>query len=133
MQPCHPAEFKTWAKNPHAKAYKTLVDVGSQYDPECIVCHVVGLNYETGFVNEKSQHDLRNVGCEVCHGPGSKHMVAITMDEPDNKTSEPKAQCIDCHTPEHSPGYQEQENEYREKIRHWVEKVEQKDPYTVQK
>jgi hypothetical protein len=129
MQPCHPAEFKTWSSKPHAQAYKTLVEVGSQYDPECIVCHVVGLKYETGFVNEKSQYDLRDVGCEVCHGPGSKHMVAITMDEPDNKTSEPKAQCIDCHTPEHSPAYQEQEEEYREKIRHWVE---QKDPNTVQ-
>lgn len=130
MLPCHPAEFRTWAKNPHAKAYKTLIEAGSQYDPECIVCHVVGLNYETGFVNENSQYDLRDVGCEVCHGPGSKHMVAITMDEPDNKTSEPKAQCIDCHTPEHSPDYQEHEDEYCEKIRHWVE---QKDACAVQK
>jgi hypothetical protein len=129
MAPCHQYQYKIWSEKPHAQAYKTLIEVGSQYDPECIVCHVVGLKYETGFVNENSQYDLRDVGCELCHGPGSKHMVAITMDEPDNKTSEPKAQCIDCHTPEHSPAYQEQEDEYREKIRHWEE---QKDPNTVQ-
>jgi len=94
--------------------------VGSQYDPECIRCHVVGLEYETGFVSEKGHKDLRNVGCEVCHGPGSKHMMAILMAEEDTETSEPKSACIDCHTPEHS-NYEGREDEYLQKIVHWKE------------
>lgn len=117
---CHQYEYEKWSEKDHAKAYQTLVDVGSQYDPECIKCHVVGLDYEAGFVSEKSPKDLRNVGCEVCHGPGSKHMMAILMAEEDTKTSEPKSACIDCHTPEHSK-YEGREDEYLQKIVHWKE------------
>jgi hypothetical protein len=117
---CHQYEYEKWSTKRHARAYQTLVDVGSQYDPECIKCHVVGLEYETGFVSEKSPKDLRNVGCEVCHGPGSKHMMAILNDKMTEKTSEPKSTCIDCHTPEHSR-YEGHEDEYLKKIVHWKE------------
>jgi hypothetical protein len=117
---CHQYEYEKWSTKGHAKAYQTLVDVGSQYDPECIRCHVVGLEYETGFVSEKSPKDLRNVGCEACHGPGSKHMMAILTAEEDTETSEPKSACIDCHTPEHS-NYEGREDEYLQKIVHWEE------------
>ncbi len=121
LSKCHKYEFKTWSKFSHARAYQTLVDVGSQYDPECVVCHVVGLNYETGFVSEKSPKDLRDVGCEACHGPGSKHMAAVLMRKADAGTDEPKSKCIDCHTPEHSPEFEAKEQLYRKKIVHWKE------------
>jgi len=117
---CHQYEYEKWSTKGHAKAYQTLVDVGSQYDPECVKCHVVGLDYETGFVSEKSHEDLRNVGCEVCHGPGSKHMMAVVTHAKDTGTSEPKSTCVDCHTPEHS-NYQGREEEYLSKIVHWKE------------
>jgi hypothetical protein len=118
---CHQYEYEKWPTKGHSTAYQTLVNVGSQYDPECVRCHVVGLEYETGFVSEKkSLKDLRNVGCEVCHGPGSKHMMAVLMAEKDTETSEPKSACIDCHTPEHS-NYEGHEDEYLEKIVHWKE------------
>jgi hypothetical protein len=117
---CHQYEYEKWSDKSHAKAYQTLVNVGSQYDPECIECHVVGLDYETGFVSEKSPKDLRNVGCEVCHGPGSKHMTTVIMGKTETGTSEPKSTCIDCHTPKHS-NYEGQEDEYLQKIVHWKE------------
>lgn len=122
LAPCHKYEYKIWSKeSPHNHAYQTLVKIGSQYDPECVVCHVVGLNYETGFVSEKSQKDLRDVGCEVCHGPGSKHMAAVLMKKTDSRTDEPKSKCIDCHTTEHSPEFEANEQLYRKKIVHWKE------------
>ena len=122
LAPCHKYEYKIWSKeSPHNHAYQTLVKVGSQYDPECVVCHVVGLNYETGFVSEKSQKDLRDVGCEVCHGPGSKHMAALMMNEKNSGTNEPKSRCIDCHTSEHSPEFEAKEQLYRKRIVHWKE------------
>jgi len=75
---CHAAEFAVWAKSQHANAYNTLARVAKRpslrnYDPECIVCHTVGFEYQTGYVDEKKTPELKNVGCENCHGPGSGH------------------------------------------------------------
>ncbi len=116
---CHKYEYDKWSTKPHARAYQTLVDVGSEHDPECIVCHVVGLEYETGFVSKKSSEGLRNIGCEVCHGPGSKHMT-VALKGKETGISEPQSTCIDCHTSEHS-NYEGHEDEYLEKIVHWKE------------
>jgi hypothetical protein len=120
---CHEYAHKTWSKMPHAHAYQTLVDSGDAYDPECIECHVVGLKYESGFENEKSPKGLRNVGCEVCHGPRSKHIKNATDNTEKPKKSEPIAafKCISCHTPEHSPGFQADEAGYRKKNLHLME------------
>ncbi len=118
-QNCHDHDYayNKWAKLPHAHAYKTLVEVNSQYDPECIGCHVVGIGYESGFISEKSPKDLRNVGCEVCHGPASKHIDS----EGEIESAEPKSACIDCHTSEHDPDYERKKNEMFKKIVHWPE------------
>ncbi|RKY04422.1 MAG: hypothetical protein DRP66_11725, partial [Planctomycetota bacterium] len=118
---CHGYEYDKWATKAHAHAYDSLVKVGSQYDPECVGCHVVGFGYESGFLSETSAEDLRNVGCEVCHGPGLDHMKAVTTQRVDTGISQPQSRCIDCHTPDRSPGYQGHENEYLEKIVHWRE------------
>ena len=45
----HQYEYVIWKDSDHAKAYETLVEVGSQYDPECIECHVIGYAYDSGF------------------------------------------------------------------------------------
>ena len=71
-------------------------------------------------MSQKSHEDLRNVGCEICHGPGSKHMTAVLKGKEDTGISEPQSTCIDCHTPEHS-NYQGHEDEYLAKIVHWKE------------
>jgi hypothetical protein len=114
---CHEYEYKIWSKKAHAQAYKSLVEVGSQYDPECVVCHVVGMDYEGGYVSEAKTSHLKDVGCENCHGPGSEHNRTEGL----TKTTEPKSDCIFCHTPEKSAGYAGHEEEYLEKIRHWKE------------
>jgi len=116
-QGCHEYEYKKWRKNPHAQAYKTLVEVGSQYDPECVVCHVVGMDYESGFISEAKTGHLKDVGCENCHGPGSQHNRTEGL----AKTTEPKMDCLFCHTPEKSAEYAGNEQQYLEKIRHWKE------------
>ena len=118
---CHGYEHDKWATKAHAHAYEKLVRVGSQYDPECVGCHVVGFGYESGFITEASAKDLRNVGCEVCHGPGSDHAKAVTTGRLDTGMAQPQSKCIDCHTPDHSPGYQGHEKEKLKKIVHWRE------------
>jgi hypothetical protein len=114
---CHEEAYDIWKGKQHAHAYATLERVGSQYDPECVVCHVVGLEYESGFATEKDTAFLKDVGCEVCHGPGSEHVKTYG----EAQTAEPKKVCLDCHAPEHSAEYAGNEQEFLEKIRHWKE------------
>lgn len=115
---CHEYEYEQWSGKKHAHAYATLEKVGSQFDPECVICHVVGMGYESGFISQdKSKEDLRNVGCESCHGPGSEHNRTLGK----AKTTLPWSDCIDCHTPERSPKFMEEELIYFEKMTHWKE------------
>jgi len=114
---CHEYEYEKWSTKPHAHAYATLKRVGSAFDPECVVCHVVGLKYESGFVSEQETGDLKDVGCEICHGPGSEHNKTLGKAE----TAGPKLDCTDCHTPDTSGEYAEKEELYFKKIIHWRE------------
>ena len=116
-KPCHDSEYKKWQETGHSKAYATLEQVGSQADPECIACHVIGMEYQSGFVSLEKTGDLKDVGCENCHGPGSEHIrTAGTA-----KSTEPKSACTNCHTPEHSGEYAGNERAFLEKIIHWKE------------
>jgi len=122
-QLCHDYEYQKWSdaalrepgSEAHAHAYATLERAGSQFDPECVVCHVVGMEYESGFVSEETTGHLKNVGCENCHGPGSEHVRTAGAAE----TTEPRSVCLDCHTPEHSGDYAGNERSFLEKIIHW--------------
>lgn len=114
---CHDYEYEKWSTKVHAHAYATLEKVGSQFDPECIVCHVVGFEYESGFISEEKTDYLKDVGCESCHGPGSEHIGTLGK----AKTRGPMLDCGDCHTPEQSADYVGNEQLYLEKIVHWRE------------
>jgi len=114
---CHEYEYEKWSSKAHAHAYATLERIGSQFDPECVVCHVVGMEYESGFVSEEKTGYLKNVGCESCHGPGSEHIRTLGKAE----TSQPMLGCTDCHTPEESTNYADNEQLYWEKFIHWRE------------
>jgi hypothetical protein len=113
----HEAEYDQWLATGHARAFVALQEVGSDRDPECVICHVSGLEYEGGFVNEQETPHLAGVGCENCHGPGSEHVRG------DGKVpmGEPKTPCIQCHTPENSGEFAGHEEEFMQKILHWTE------------
>ena len=114
---CHDYEYSRWRTRAHADAMATLVKVGSDRDPECVICHVVGMDYSSGYINAEQTPGLKDVGCENCHGPGSEHVRTAGQ----TPTGEPKTTCLDCHTPEHSGGYAGHEAEFLEKIVHWRE------------
>jgi hypothetical protein len=132
---CHDYEYEKWKTSPqvfipglskqaaahsrHADAFATLEKVGSDYDPECVICHVVGMQYQSGFTSPTRTPELENVGCENCHGPGSEHLRSLGAVE----TSGPISTCTDCHTTEHSAEYAGNEKQYFEKIIHWREPV----------
>lgn len=114
---CHEYEYEKWSSRAHAHAFAILERVGSAFDPECVICHVVGAEYEGGFISASDTPHLRNVGCENCHGPGSEHINTAGAVE----TTEPKSKCIDCHTPDQSANYPGNEQLYFKKIIHWRE------------
>ena len=84
-QECHDKEYQVWDGSKHAEAFETLVNNkkppgNRQFDGECVVCHTVGFGYVSGYRDEKKTPNLKGVGCENCHGPGSLH-----ADKPKNK------------------------------------------------
>jgi hypothetical protein len=80
---CHPNEYAVWKGSRHSHAYEALEKASyrpslRQYDPECVVCHVTGFEYQGGFESETKTAHLKGNQCENCHGPGSAHANAPT-------------------------------------------------------
>ena len=133
------AQYKVWEKARHSKAFETLkgeeaikiaAEKGLKNDPweapECLKCHTTGYGkggYEVkdaAFWNPdpedragkkavKRMKGLQAVGCEVCHGPGSKYkskkvMKAVYAGQTDGSTvgllEVTKETCISCHNDE---------------------------------
>ncbi|MCE9595597.1 MAG: cytochrome c family protein [Planctomycetes bacterium] len=112
---CHAREFAQWLSTPHASAMLTLEHVQRQRIRNCVACHVVGFEQESGYRFDAPSVELRNVGCEVCHGPGSEHVergsAAIRRTPPDGL-------CASCHTEAHSNFLLSDPSSYRRKIDH---------------
>lgn len=116
---CHGAAHSFWEGTAHSSAVATLEERHKEYDQNCIGCHVVGweepggsvlgqLVYEAEIGGHGFEKDLRDVGCESCHGPGSEHFVAPldAQGVAQNIIAAPtEAQCVQCHVPEHSPRF----------------------------
>ncbi|QPJ66422.1 MAG: hypothetical protein G3M78_13860 [Candidatus Nitrohelix vancouverensis] len=109
---CHSEAYKTWKNSRHGHAYDTLVKVNKSFDPECLACHVVGLNQDGGFVSEIDTPELKNVQCENCHGDGAGHAQSPQAGFGRNAN----AACKNCHSSDHSPKFNF--NAYWPKIKH---------------
>ncbi|HEX6943210.1 MAG TPA: multiheme c-type cytochrome [Gemmatimonadaceae bacterium] len=97
---CHVSETRHWLSTAHSQAYATLVAKQRQRHASCIDCHVTG-SQVGGFemFTEQDINGLKGVGCEVCHGPGSRHVVDATHERMVQPSQE---LCAVCHNPEHS-------------------------------
>ena len=105
-QECHQKEFSQWSHSSHATAFNTLRTIGREYYPECVTCHVTGSGYETGYqIGNPERRHLVDVGCETCHGPGRQHVYTPLKENIRGQV--PEKVCTACHTPEHSPGFDE--------------------------
>ena len=120
---CHKESYDVWKKSRHAMAWKSLEEATPPrtFDPECIACHVVGwsaehrLPFQSGFLSMMETPQLKDVGCESCHGPGSLHMNAEIGSDTKLQARyrkalhlearESKAICIQCHDLDNSPNF----------------------------
>ena len=97
---CHLDEYNQWSQTKHAFAYNTLLRKHRQFSPKCVMCHVTGGGYDSGYTFGSPDGSLVNVQCEMCHGPGSAHIKAPLKVNMLRRPSEKL--CIACHDEEHS-------------------------------
>jgi hypothetical protein len=104
---CHDEEMKFWKTTRHAGAWKTLVDRNQQFHYDCIGCHVTGWD-QPGGTNMAKTEGMRDVQCEVCHGPGSIHVAKGGEERPFAVIRKPKDDlcATQCHTKEHSDTFE---------------------------
>ncbi len=109
---CHVAQQKIWAASRHARALPTLKKVGKQFDPECLACHVAGLN-KGGFLSMGLTPQLAGVQCENCHGPARAHALNPKANRPGldprrgagRSARSGESVCRSCHVGSHSPNF----------------------------
>lgn len=100
---CHQKESKSFKKDPHAAALKTLKTRSASKDMSCIGCHAVE---KVTPANTPTDFHQDGVGCEACHGPGEQHVAAKGGTENIVGLGDScpvcvvEAICTRCHTPE---------------------------------
>ena len=105
-QECHQKEFDQWSHSSHATAFNTLQIVGREYYSKCVSCHVTGFGYASGYeIGKADRAHLAEVGCETCHGPGKQHTYTPLATNIRGKVE--VSTCMECHAPEHSPGFEQ--------------------------
>jgi thiol-disulfide isomerase/thioredoxin len=109
---CHEAAYASWEGSGHAHAMQTLINVGQEYNPLCVSCHVTGNRRANGFRNIKATPAFANVQCEACHEAGGLHLEDTS--KPYGKMDPNR--CISCHTHDNSPEFDFPS--YWERIRH---------------
>lgn len=97
---CHQEERKMWDGTGHALAYETLEKGHKEFNLDCVSCHVTGYERPGGSTVTHVE-DLKDVQCEVCHGPGSRHITS-PMDEKLIQRVPKRSMCAArCHHPPH--------------------------------
>ena len=99
-QGCHEEEyssFVTYAKK--SRSFQSIERLKTRLTEEelrkCYSCHTTGYGKPGGFVSPEKTPHLKNAGCEVCHGPGSSHVITeIPTDIKLHLTTE---DCEVCH------------------------------------
>ena len=104
-QQCHEQEYLQWSATRHAFAYQTLVKKERYFDAGCVSCHTTGFGYPTGFRIGDSDTTLGGVQCETCHGPGKRHVG--NPKKSNIRSGKETSLCLQCHDPQHSPGFAE--------------------------
>jgi hypothetical protein len=97
---CHPAEYKNFFKfAKKAHSFESIERMRSRLTRAefrgCLECHTTGYGRPGGFRSVEETSDLMNAGCEVCHGPGSRHIA--TGDAGDIRGKLTREDCEGCH------------------------------------
>lgn len=100
---CHEEQYASYLKNAKkAHSFKSVHTMAKKLTAEeqkqCYECHTTGFGKPGGFVSAEQTPDMQNAGCEVCHGPGSRH--AASEDPKHIKSRLTPEDCLGCHNSE---------------------------------
>jgi len=96
---CHSDLYDRWMETPHATAFATLAEADAWDDPDCIGCHVTGVEDKTFVADVNIAPEVWNVQCEECHGAGVHHA------RDGSYLTDGEATCRRCHDPSNSPEF----------------------------
>ncbi len=99
---CHQKEYETFKKfAKKSSSFENIKKMESKLTREeyqsCFECHTTGHGKPGGFVSESKTPELKNPGCEVCHGPGSIH-VDTGGDPAEIRYDLSMEDCESCHS-----------------------------------
>lgn len=101
---CHSGPAGAYVNSPHGKNFHDPASNGSHADlingmgGACAPCHVTGFGEPSGWTSSAATPHLDNIGCEECHGAGSKHAGAPGSSNI-NLLPNSENTCWDCHVP----------------------------------
>jgi hypothetical protein len=100
---CHPEEYESFLKfarkaSSYAAVEKMRPKLTTAEYRGCLACHTTGYGKPGGFRSDEETPELKNAGCEVCHGPGSRHVVTAEAADIRGKLS--REDCEGCHSQE---------------------------------
>jgi hypothetical protein len=100
---CHENEYKNHVSfSKKAGSFESIKVMKQKLTPAeykgCFECHTTGYGKPGGFVSEAETPELKNAGCEVCHGPGSLHVQSGDPDDIDQVITIDA--CATCHNPD---------------------------------
>lgn len=100
---CHEAEYESYqSRSKKAHSYDSIKKMQPHLTEaefqQCFECHTTGYGKPGGFNSEHESPNLRNAGCEVCHGPGSRHVDTGEAEDIQGKIT--AATCEICHNQE---------------------------------
>ena len=105
---CHQEQYESWSMTGHALAFTTLVENRQSFNSDCLPCHVTSNVYENAPERKKNRllnlpPQFQAVGCEVCHGPGKKHIRTPNTTIPARRPQ--LTVCLRCHTPKRDTAF----------------------------
>ena len=100
---CHEEQYASFEKySRKAHSFGSVRAMAAKLTPaeikQCYKCHTTGYGKPGGFRSEAETPQLKNAGCEVCHGPGSIHVES--QDPQDIKGKLAVSDCKGCHNEE---------------------------------
>lgn len=99
---CHEFEYQSFMRYAKkAESYEKILRLKKGLTKDefqtCFQCHTTGYGTSSGFISVEETPDLRSPGCEVCHGPGSKHIESQSIEDVKKPTLK---DCASCHVAE---------------------------------
>jgi hypothetical protein len=96
---CHEKAYSSFMESPKAHSFESIARAAKGLEKaelnQCFECHTTGYGKEGGFKSEQETPQLKEAGCEVCHGPGGLHCE--TGDPKDIKGKLTSNDCDSCH------------------------------------